>query len=51
VLLESAARNHPLVDGNPDGAAPVDLWLAVRLRDPEAFDLVTGIAAGTVDDR
>ncbi|WP_261375411.1 Fic family protein [Arthrobacter sp. KBS0702] len=38
VLLESAARNHPLVDGNkrtsfdPDGAIPVAGQLPARLQ-------------------
>lgn len=55
-LLHSLARNHPLVDGNKRLA-----WLATYVflakngvvldpGDDEAYDLVVGVAAGTVDE-
>lgn len=54
VLLESLVRNHPLVDGNKRLG-----WLAVvvfyglngielEAPDDDAYDLVVGMAAGTV---
>ncbi|WP_054056274.1 type II toxin-antitoxin system death-on-curing family toxin [Alloactinosynnema sp. L-07] len=57
VLLESIARNHPLIDGNKRLA-----WMAtfvcyglngVDLDAPEddAYDLVIGVSTGTVDYR
>ena len=55
-LLHSLARNHPLVDGNKRLA-----WLATYVflakngvvldpDDDQAYDLVVGVAAGTIDD-
>jgi death on curing protein len=55
-LLHSLARNHPLVDGNKRLA-----WLATYVlcakngveldaADDAAYDLVTRVAAGTIDD-
>jgi death-on-curing protein len=55
-LLHSLARNHPLVDGNKRLA-----WLATYVflakndieldpEDDEAYELVTAVAAGTIDD-
>jgi death-on-curing protein len=55
-LLHSLARNHPLVDGNKRLA-----WLAtyvflakngvvLEAEDDPAYDLVVGVAAGTIDD-
>ena len=55
-LLHSLARNDPLVDGNKRLA-----WLATYVflakngvvldpGDDEAYDLVVGVAAGTMDD-
>jgi death-on-curing protein len=55
-LLHSLAANHPLVDGNKRLA-----WLATYVfcarngveldpRDDDAYDLVTAIAAGQIDD-
>lgn len=55
-LLDSLARNHPLVDGNKRLA-----WLATYVflakndvvldpGDDEAYDLVVAVATGTLDD-
>jgi death-on-curing protein len=55
-LLHSLARNHPLVDGNKRLA-----WLATYVfcvkngieldaNDDHAYDLVTGVASGSIDD-
>jgi death on curing protein len=55
-LLHSLARNHPLVDGNKRLA-----WLATYVflakngvildpDDDEAYELVVGVAADTIDD-
>jgi death on curing protein len=55
-LLHSLARNHPLVDGNKRLA-----WLATYVfcakngveldaQDDAAYELVTGVASGSVDD-
>jgi death on curing protein len=55
-LLHSLARNHPLVDGNKRLA-----WLATYVfcakngveldaHDDAAYELVTGVASGSIDD-
>jgi death-on-curing protein len=55
-LLQSHARNHPLVDGNKQLA-----WLATYVfcakngveldpSDDAAYDLVVGVAAGEIDE-
>jgi death on curing protein len=55
-LLHSLARNHPLVDGNKRLA-----WLATYVfcakngveldaHDDTAYELVTGVASGSIDD-
>jgi death-on-curing protein len=55
-LLHSLARNHPLVDGNKRLA-----WLATYVfcakngveldaQDDAAYELVTGVACGSIDD-
>ena len=55
-LLHSLARNHPLVDGNKRLA-----WLAtyvfcakigveLEAHDDAAYELVTGVASGSIDD-
>jgi death-on-curing protein len=55
-LLHSLARNHPLVDGNKRLA-----WLATYVfcakngveldaRDDAAYELVIGVASGSIDD-
>lgn len=55
-LLHSLVRNHPLVDGNKRlGWVAVRLFLAINAADlaaphDEAFDLVMGVADGSVDD-
>ncbi|WP_084507746.1 type II toxin-antitoxin system death-on-curing family toxin [Arthrobacter sp. TB 26] len=52
VLLESAARNHPLVDGNKRNSwtlMVLFLWLNGYRHDfttDDAFDLVVGVAEG-----
>lgn len=55
VLLESAARNHPLVDGNKRTSwtlMVLFLWLNGYRHDfstDDAFDLVVGVAEGRLD--
>ncbi|GAA4034880.1 hypothetical protein GCM10023063_18900 [Arthrobacter methylotrophus] len=55
VLLESAARNHPLVDGNKRTSwtlMVLFLWLNGYRHDfttDDAFDLVVGAAEGRLD--
>ena len=54
-LLESVARFHPLIDGNKRTAWTLMvllLWINVYRHDfttDEGFDLVVGVAAGTID--
>jgi len=54
-LLESVERFHPLIDGNKPTAWTLMvllLWINGYLHGfttDEAFDLVVGVAAGTVD--
>jgi death-on-curing protein len=55
-LLHSVARNHALVDGNKRLALAtviafygVNGW-RLRLTEDEAYDLVTDVASGRVDD-
>ncbi|MEC5182498.1 type II toxin-antitoxin system death-on-curing family toxin [Arthrobacter sp. CG_A4] len=56
-LLESVARFHPLIDGNKRTAWTVMvllLWINGYRHDfttDEGFDLVVGVAAGTVELR
>jgi death-on-curing protein len=54
-LLESLARNHPLFDGNKRTAWTsfvAFLWIngwKHRFTTDDAFDLVVGVASGTID--
>lgn len=54
-LLESLARNHPLFDGNKRTAWTsfvAFLWIngwKHRFTTDDAFDLVIGVASGTID--
>ena len=54
-LLESVARFHPLIDGNKRTAwtlVVLLLWINGYRHDfttDEGFDLVVGVAAGTID--
>ena len=54
-LLESVARFHPLIDGNKQTAWTLMvllLWINGYRHDfttDEAFDLVVGVTAGTID--
>ncbi|MDQ0000125.1 MULTISPECIES: type II toxin-antitoxin system death-on-curing family toxin [Pseudarthrobacter] len=54
-LLESVARFHPLIDGNKRTAWTLTvllLWINGYRHDfatDEGFDLVVGVAAGTID--
>jgi death-on-curing protein len=55
-LLDSLARNHPLVDGNKRLAWLATWVLLAKNRvevdpgDDEAYALVVGVAAGEIDD-
>ncbi|GAB4098608.1 type II toxin-antitoxin system death-on-curing family toxin [Sinomonas halotolerans] len=54
-LLESSARNHPLVDGNKRSAwVFVVVFLALNgfehdMSADQVFDLVVGVAEGSID--
>lgn len=54
-LLESVARFHPLIDGNKRTAWTLMvllLWINGYRHDfttDEGFDLIVGVAAGTID--
>ncbi|WP_286403674.1 type II toxin-antitoxin system death-on-curing family toxin [Pseudarthrobacter defluvii] len=54
-LLESVARFHPLIDGNEQTAWTLMvllLWINGYRHDfttDEGFDIVVGVAAGTID--
>jgi death-on-curing protein len=54
-LLESLARNHPLIDGNKRLAwalTVLSCWIngfAHDFRADEAFDLVLGVAQGSIE--
>lgn len=54
VLLESLARNHPLVDGNKRTAATL-AFVFLRINglrhtftEDESFDLIVGVASGQI---
>ena len=55
-LLHSLARNHPLIDGNKRLALAATIafygvnGVRLTMSNDEAYDLVTAVAAGQLDD-